>query len=369
MKAFSDKVDSIWRENRLFTVLLELTYRCNLDCFFCYNDVSLRGTPLSKEQYFTLLEDLAAMGALQLSLSGGEPLAHPDFFAIGARARELGFVVRIKSNGHALRGALARRVKDEIDPYSIEVSLHGARPETHDRQTRVPGSFVRLLENLSGLRELGMRVKINSTLTSYNESEIEAMFEIADGLGFFLQFDPDVTPRDNGDLEPLTVRASREGLLRLFELQEERRSIHAALLGEEISAQPEVMRQGDADIRPPSSGKHCGAGSSNVAIDPYGNVYPCVQWRRAVGNLHQRSIREMWEGSSELDEIRRLSGEIPGRLAATGQNAGLLAFCPGSAELATGDAGAIYEAAAIRQDVLLEADARKARRARLPVIR
>ncbi|MGE0639820.1 MAG: radical SAM/SPASM domain-containing protein [Thermoanaerobaculia bacterium] len=369
MSSFHDTVEAIWRENRLFTVLLELTYRCNLDCFFCYNDVGLRGTPLRKEDYFRLLEDLASLGTLQLSLSGGEPLAHPDFFAIGARARELGFVVRIKSNGHALRGTLARRVRDEIDPYSIEVSLHGAVAETHDRQTRVPGSFARLIENLTDLRELGLRVKINSTLTSYNEGEIEGMFEIADRLGFPLQVDPDVTPRDNGDLEPLTVRASKDGIQRLFELQSERGRARAGAGEDGGEAVPEVMRQGDADVRPPASGKHCGAGSSNIAIDPYGNVYPCVQWRRPVGNLHDRSIREIWTGSSELESIRRIATEIPGRLAGSGPNANLLNFCPGAAELATGDAGAVYDAAAMRRDLLTEMNDRESKRSRLPVIR
>ncbi|HEX8155397.1 MAG TPA: radical SAM protein, partial [Thermoanaerobaculia bacterium] len=86
-----------WSENRLMSVLLELTYRCNLDCFFCYNDLGLRGKPLAFAQYETLLRELAAMNVMTVVLSGGEPLAHPDFFRIGALARELGFVVRIKS--------------------------------------------------------------------------------------------------------------------------------------------------------------------------------------------------------------------------------------------------------------------------------
>ena len=119
---------------------------------------------------------------MNLTLTGGEPLAHPDFLALGARARELGFVVRVKSNGHALRGELARRLRDEIDPFLIEVSLHGATAATHDRQTRVPGSFDRLLANLRELRELGLRVKLNSTLTAWNEGEIAGMFALADAL-------------------------------------------------------------------------------------------------------------------------------------------------------------------------------------------
>src|SRR5579864_8879733 len=140
-----------WSDNHLFSVLVELTYRCNLDCFFCYNDLGLRGRPLSVEQYYEFFAELREMQVLNLTLTGGEPLAHPDFLLLGARARELGFVVRIKSNGHALRGATAA---------------------VHDRQTRVAGSFERLLANLRELRRLGLRVKINSTLTAWNEHEV-----------------------------------------------------------------------------------------------------------------------------------------------------------------------------------------------------
>ena len=58
------------------------------------------------------------------------------------------------------------------------MSLHGATAATHDRQTRVPGSFDRLLANLGELRPLGLRVKLNSTLTAWNEGEIEGMFDL-----------------------------------------------------------------------------------------------------------------------------------------------------------------------------------------------
>ena len=139
--SFAGVLRKTWSDNLLFSALVELTYRCNLDCFFCYNDLGLQGEPLRTEQYFRFFEELRDLQVLNLTLSGGEPLAHPDFLRLGARARELGFVVRVKSNGHALRGEMARRVRDEIDPFLIEVSLHGATAATHDRQTRVPGSF------------------------------------------------------------------------------------------------------------------------------------------------------------------------------------------------------------------------------------
>jgi len=360
--SLSRVIATTWRENLLFSVLVELTYRCNLDCFFCYNDLALRGEPLSREQYFRLFADLREMEVMNLSLSGGEPLAHPDFLALGARARELGFVVRIKSNGHALRGELARRIRDEIDPFLIETSLHGSTAATHDRQTRVPGSFDRLLANLAEMRQLGLRVKINSTLTAWNEGEIEGMFALADALGIPLQVDPEVTPRDDGDREPLQVAPSREGVLRLFRLQFER---GRAAAGETA----EVARGGDDGTMPAPVHKHCGAGSSGIAVDPYGNVYPCVQWRRPVGNLHRQDIREIWLRSAGLAEARELTGRVKETMDAQGPGSHLLNFCPGSAATHTGSPLEIYPAAAQRRELLEQVMGEEARRPLLPVLR
>ena len=78
--SFSDVLRKTWRDNLLFSVLVELTYRCNLDCFFCYNDLGLRGEPLTHRavppRSSRTWRDLQV---LNLTLSGGEPLAHPDF--------------------------------------------------------------------------------------------------------------------------------------------------------------------------------------------------------------------------------------------------------------------------------------------------
>ncbi|MBV8201033.1 MAG: radical SAM protein [Acidobacteria bacterium] len=352
-----------WRDNRLFSVLVELTYRCNLDCFFCYNDLGLRGRPLTLEQYYELFADLRELQVLNLTLSGGEPLAHPDFLRLGARARELGFVVRIKSNGHALRGAMARRIRDEIDPFLVEVSLHGATAAVHDRQTREPGSFERLLVNLREMRGLGLRVKLNSTLTAWNEHEIEATMALADRLDLPLQIDPEVTSRDDGDREPQTISPSRAGVRRLYELLAERAAAaRAREAGQEASAAGtsgalpvQVMRLADDGLAPAAAEKHCGAGSAGIAVDPYGNVYPCVQWRRPVGNLHEQSIRDIWVGSSGLADVRALAvaaKQVVDGFGAAGQ---LLNFCPGNAAAWSGDPLQVYPAALSRMELAQQA--------------
>ncbi len=357
-----------WSANHLFAALVELTYRCNLDCFFCYNDLALRGRPLSLAQYLAFFAELRELEVMNLTLTGGEPLAHPDFLRLGARARELGFVVRIKSNGHALRGTLARRIRDEIDPFLIEVSLHGATAAVHDRQTRVPGSFARLVPNLREMRRLGLRVKLNSTLTAWNEHETAAMMELADDLGLPLQIDPEVTRRDDGSREPLTVAASRAGVRRLFELLEERAARQRGSGDAPAPATVRAGRQADDGLMPAPGEKHCGAGSSGIAVDPYGNVYPCVQWRRPVGSLHRQSIREIWTGSAALAEVRAQTVAAKQVVDGYGDAGPLLAFCPGNAAAHSGDDPLrVYPGALNRMEIFQEV--RQARRELLPVLR
>ena len=202
---FASLVQRTWRENVLFSVLVELTYRCNLDCVFCYNDLGLGGTPLSTERMAPLLRrPRGRCRCLNLTLSGGEPWPIPISSASARAARDLGFVVRVKSNGHALggRSRAAPAARRSIPTWWRSASTARAAA-THDRQTRVPGSFDRLTSSRArAWSRLGLRVRINATLTRWNEEEVEGMFALADDLGVRLQVDPEVTPRDDGDRTP-----------------------------------------------------------------------------------------------------------------------------------------------------------------------
>ncbi len=339
--SFSDTVKRTWSDNRLLSVMLELTYACNLDCTFCYNDLSLGGERLSLEQYLALLDELGAMGVLNLSLTGGEPLAHPSFFEIASHARRLGFVIRIKTNGHAVKPKVAQRMRREVDPFLVEVSVHGAKAETHDRQTRVTGSFRRLIANIESMKREGLRVKANSVLTRWNEDEVEQMLELFDALGVQFQIDPEVKPRDDGDRGPLSIEASAAGQAR-----------YRRALASRAGVDPEAARPAPKDLRSLRAGtdKHCGAGSNNLTIDPFGRVLPCVQWRVPVGNLHDEPLRAIWKGSSRLREVRETTRAVREKLEGLGDAALAASFCPGAAHTYSGDPLELYPPVVSRAD-------------------
>jgi MoaA/NifB/PqqE/SkfB family radical SAM enzyme len=288
-------VPKIRQQRLLHDVSLELTYGCNLDCFFCYNDRDKPGTPLSLEQYQTLLGDLAKMQTMFLMLTGGEPMLHPHFFEIGAMARELGFVTRVRTNGHNLGLRNARRLRKEVDPHMVEVSLHGASAEVHDRQTRVGGSFVRLLKNIRTASSEGLRCSVVSTPTAWNEHQIEDMFVLCDSLNVPLRFQGPVAPRDNGDREPLSIQPSADAWYKVAK----------ELAVREVRDSSDTSITGLADNgRTPQIQSTCSVGVAGLDIDPYGNIQACMHLQRSAGNLHQYSIREIWENSPLFTEAR-----------------------------------------------------------------
>jgi len=279
------------RTNRLLhDVMLELTFDCNLDCFYCYNDKNANGKPLSLDQYRVLFDDLERMQVLGISLTGGEPMAHPHFFEIGKMARERGFVVRIKSNGHALRSNAADRIKQEMDPLNIEMSLHGATPQTHDRQTRVEGSFERLISNTRYMKSIGLRTSLITTPTAWNWHEFEQMIDLAEELGVRLSMQGPVAPRDNGDNEPLEIQPTEEQWDAVNAIAR-RRQLGGRNQRETLKAPTaQTALKYSADKVP----KNCGSGLDSLVIDPFGEVLTCLHLRWSGGNLHVQDIVNIW---------------------------------------------------------------------------
>ncbi len=296
---------------------LELTYRCNWRCVFCYNPRhhDLRG--LSGPEWIAVLEDLRALGTLSVALTGGEALTHPDFLEIARAARERHLALRIFTNGALVTEAMADALA-ALDPMGVELSLHGASAETHDRATGRPGSFAALLLGLTRLQRRGLPLLLKTPLTCMNEHELDAIIRLVDRLDVPHKVDATLTPRDDGDAGPLQYRASPEGVERMYRRLAERGRL------------PSVER--------PAGAVNCGLGRITVAVDPEGNVYPCLQWKRtSLGNVRQTPLRELWGLSPAREEAAGVALAANVALMGMGEALARFPFCPALAFQRTGD--------------------------------
>src|SRR2546426_3100771 len=323
-----------WSRAVPMSALFELTFVCNHACSFCYNSPTGQ-KEMTTQEVFEALQKLADFNILYLTLTGGEPLVRRDFFEIARVARELGFALRIYTNGFLIDEPMAKRIKEIANPIEMEISIHGARPETHEKLTCVPGSLQRVLNAAKHLTALGIRVNLKCPITRENQEEVLDMYRLAQDLGVNIMFDPVITPRDDGDKDPLTLMATDDFLRRYW--------ADDAYAG--ARQQPVPVPRSDA----PGEAV-CGTGRSALAIDPYGNIYPCVQWRRKAGNIRElSSLKEMWHTSPVLIEVRRSAVEMADRLREqheSGGSGGFCNFCLGVADLQTGDPKAYYPQAA-----------------------
>jgi MoaA/NifB/PqqE/SkfB family radical SAM enzyme len=299
------------------TAYLELTYRCNWRCVFCYNPRHGDLQPLSVADWTDVLDDLRTLGTLGVVLTGGEPLAHPEFLEIARAARRRGFAVRLFTNGSLVTETMADALA-ALDLVGVEMSLHGATPATHDRATQRPGSFVALLEGVGRLKTRGVSLLLKTPLTHLNEHELDGMVTLAAGLGIPHQVDCNMTPRDDGDTGPLKYRASAEGIERMY------RKVAA------LGRLPETARS--------AGGVNCGLGRLTLAVDPEGNVYPCLQWKKtSLGNVRRTRLAELWRTAPLRAEAAAVARAANDAVLGLGEAVARFPFCPALALERTGD--------------------------------
>jgi radical SAM protein with 4Fe4S-binding SPASM domain len=299
-----------------FVAHLDITYRCNERCVHCYLDHDDAGE-MSFAEIDRLLGEMAEAGVFQLTISGGEPLLRKDFFAILRRARELGFNVKLKTNG-ILIGAAEAAVLRELYLDSVQISIYSHRAEVHDGITKVKGSLDHSLAAARFLVAQGLRVKFAHVMMRLNRGDYPHVQVLAQEIGASFTLDPTITPHLNGDRSLLALNVSRDDLNAA--LRDER------LVGDvaEFCAPPVPAGSDELNSFP------CSAGHSACYISPYGDFYPCVQFPLSCGNVRQQPFGTIWRDSPQLAEVRSVKvRDLP--VCSTCVHAGSCTRCPGLA--------------------------------------
>jgi MoaA/NifB/PqqE/SkfB family radical SAM enzyme len=167
-------------------VAWQITNECNLACLHCIEE-SGPGKAFSDElddaQVFSVIDQLIASDVPYLSFSGGEPMLHPQFFAMVERVCSRGAQLKIETNGHYLSPDNCARLRD-LGVKAVQVSLDGATKATFNRM-RVRGEFDTTVEGVRNLRAAGVPVEINFSPAVFNVGEIGAVVDLACELGAY----------------------------------------------------------------------------------------------------------------------------------------------------------------------------------------
>jgi MoaA/NifB/PqqE/SkfB family radical SAM enzyme len=264
-----------YRKKIPFDALIELTHSCNLKCIHCYCVAENR--PLIKlDEIENLLQQLADLGCLSLTFSGGEVFLRKDFFDILEIAKREHFIIRVFTNGTLITERIATKLAN-FTPVETELSLYAADAKKHDCITGMPGSFEKTCQAIKFLKDKGLDVAIKWILMKNNLLEHPKLTQLAGDLGVSFRSDTLIFPRSDGNKTPLKERLTDEELVLAYKMLGS-----AAFHEKQVEVNPQERFI-------------CGAGHATCSISPYGDVYPCVQFFLKFGNIREKSFSGMEE--------------------------------------------------------------------------
>jgi radical SAM protein with 4Fe4S-binding SPASM domain len=293
-----------------------LTYRCNLSCAFCYAGCAASGLPegwseakaMTDDEVCRVLEVIRREARCpSVSFTGGEPTLRPGLARLVRHAKGLGLRVNLISNGQRLD---RRRVEElaEAGLDSAQLSLEGPTPEVHDALVGRPRAFARLWAALETLRERGVRVHTNTTLSRRNLAGAEAIVDLVAERGLPRLSMNLVIPCGSAGADPGLFVSYTEAGAHVLRLRD-----RAAARGVELVWYSPLPLCLFNTVAEGLGNRGCAAADGLLHVNPAGDVLPCSSFGHAesLGNLLRQPFAEVWH-SAAASFFRRKGMMPPG---------------------------------------------------------
>ncbi|MBN1243426.1 MAG: radical SAM protein [Spirochaetales bacterium] len=264
--------------------------KCQLRCRYCFgwDDKDSDDKVLSAEKAELLFDALKSRGVRYLTLTGGEPLLHPEFRAIIKLAHDRGFWINILTNGLAVDAPLV----DFLAGFwrlQVRVSLEGANPEIHD-YFRGRGNFARAVRGMDALVSGGVQVGVGLTIYEENRDQVEPVVRLCVERGCSSLRVVPVIRIERGTGAATSVELYRGILADLVRASiEHRRDI--------------VLKRGPSVPLEPLLARACIAGTGFIGIEHDLTLLPCSLIRFADG-IPTRVFREAADLDAFADDMR-----------------------------------------------------------------
>ena len=290
----------------------ESTALCNLACIHCRRlDVAREAAreDLTSEEFRAVLDSTATLGRPIIVFSGGEPLMRDDWEELAGHARSLELPIALATNGTMIDGPLADRIA-AARFRRVSVSLDGADAATHDAFRQLDGAFERALAGIAALRNVGVPVQINATITGHNDHQLDELYALAESAGAEALHLVLLVPVGCG----IEIAETHQLPPRRYEQVLEWILDREAAGGLELKATcaPHYYRllaqRGGGPIR--SRGCLCGVAVAFVSHK--GDVFPCGYLPVSCGSVRRQPFAEIWRDSDVFGALRdydRLSGK------------------------------------------------------------
>ncbi|MFH1308890.1 MAG: PqqD family peptide modification chaperone [Patescibacteria group bacterium] len=276
-----------------FSATFEITEKCNESCIHCYM-LKSRARELTTRETKRIIKELSKQGCLFISFTGGEIFTRPDLFEIISFASELNFAIDLLTNGTLINDDIIVFLKNQLIR-RVQISLYSANSKTHDRITRLDGSFEKTLNSIKLLIKNDIKVEIAFPIMNVNFEERYDLRFLVEKLGAYFLPAHIITAKNDGSDDTFHLRLDNEQLRILF---------REDIFGYYSGRKPFQEHQFYVGFKDLKEANPCYGGINSCAINSIGDVFPCNQLFYKFGNLRNNSFSEIWNNSPEIKKLR-----------------------------------------------------------------
>lgn len=282
---------------------VEVTYRCDLNCVHCSSDAGpCNPLQMSLNDCVRILKQAGTMGAKEVALSGGEPLAWPYLADAAGAAVEQGLRTTVYTSGNTEDFAGKARTLRRIGVERLVFSVFGGTVRTHERVTRVAGSFDATKAAIRAAKKIGLNPEIHFVPMSTNYRELRDIAVLGTECGA-------------GRISVLRlVPQGRAALLR-GRILNRVQNLELRRIIQDLRKSGLTVRVGSPyNFLMLNEKPGCWAAIDRLIVGPDLRVYPCDAFKRIdsqelVGtdgwsNLRASSLEDCWNKSPYLEAIR-----------------------------------------------------------------
>ena len=291
---FATDKRKLWEQNhQLYSVIFEITPKCNFNCVHCYLHNHHCATELSYERIIEIIDILYEKEVLFLTLTGGDVFTRSDFLDIYLYAKKKGFIIEIYTNG-ALIDEKIVDVFAKYPPLLVDISLYGSCAETYKKVTGVSGVFDKIMHNIQTLLNANIRVSVKAPILNLYYSELSKIKEIANGFGipFRTGFEIFPTIDNNDDVQQYGVSLKKALSYEFADFAENPR-----VFGDDYDIELVNLQKEKPLFR-------CKLGRASCAIDYEGNMCPCMSFRHIGKKLTRETFDSIWASFRKYPKMK-----------------------------------------------------------------
>lgn len=299
----------------------EVTLRCDLACRHCSSRAGrARPDELTTAEALDLVDQLADLGVLEVTLIGGEAYLREDWLDIIRAIRRRGMECTLVTGGRGFTAERARAAKD-AGVMSVSISIDGDEA-THDGLRGLKGSHAAALAAMGNLAREGVQVSANSQIGQRNRRDLPRVFDrIADAGAHSWQLQLTVAAGRVADDPSLLLEPYQ-----MIEVMPAVARIHERATARDVRIWPgnNLGYYGPFEARlrgnlPGGRRGSCGAGRAIVGIESNGSLKACPSLPSEAyvgGNVRDDRLRDVWERAAPLRFTRDdRRGELWGHCA------------------------------------------------------